>query len=231
MMTVLRKLLGADKAAKSHARATRLTSIGSDNPSTIDDGSESTARRQLVQVLLRDTMRKHGIPPAWLDVQMLVVHSRAKGPGMYVRLVLKHWDERFLKFMPAFQATLHSDILRFEPRAAIWIHGLSWQLEVQSACPYTEMPHKDYWFETMPRRASTAAQGSELMRAEDSGNGQAPQATSSPTPDVHTEGLSEENNPKGDLEQLFAIRDQELNRMAADDHSPVGYEKTQPSPL
>ncbi len=41
----------------------------------------------------------------------------------------------------------------------------------------------------------------------------------------------EETNRARDLERLFAIRDQELDRDAASGVTPVGYEKTQPSPL
>lgn len=111
-----------------------------DEPLTIEDGSENATRRQLVQVLLRDVLRKSGIPPQWIDCQMLLLSSRTRGRGMYVRLVVKHWDKRLMNYAFAFQQTLLADIEHFEPRASEWLHGISWQLEVAGTCPYTECP-------------------------------------------------------------------------------------------
>ncbi|MGH8858756.1 MAG: hypothetical protein ACREXG_12135, partial [Polaromonas sp.] len=96
--------------AKSAPTASR------DNPVTIEDGSDNATRRHLVQVMLRDVLRRHGIPPHWVECQMLVAASR--GPGMYVRLVVKQWDDRLMTYAFAFQNTLLADIARFEPQAS-----------------------------------------------------------------------------------------------------------------
>ena len=111
-----------------------------DSPVTIEDGSENATRRQLVQVLLRDVLRKSGIPPDWIECQMLLVASRTRGQGMYVRLVVRHWDERLMNYLVAFQQTLMNDIRRFEPNAEEWLHGISWQLDVGEQCPYPTLP-------------------------------------------------------------------------------------------
>ncbi len=123
------------------------TKPAAEGPPTIEDGSANALRRQLVQVLLRDVMRRHGIPPGWLDCQMLVVSSRSRGEGMYVRLVMKHWDPRLLNYAVAFQKALMVDITRFEPHAADWLYGISWQLEVGDSCPYKELPDRSAWEE------------------------------------------------------------------------------------
>lgn len=127
-----------------------------DAPETIEGGSENDLRRQLIQVLLHDSMRRHGIPPSWLDCQMLLVSSRSRGEGMYVRLIMRHWDLRLLTYAVAFQQSLMTDILRFEPHASQWLHGISWQLEVGDSCPYTELPDRSVWEEhPTPADAST----------------------------------------------------------------------------
>jgi hypothetical protein len=126
-----------------------------DNPLTIEDGSDNATRRQLVQVLLRDALRKYGIPPRWIDCQMMVVSSRSRGPGMYVRLVVRQWDDRLLNYAHAFQTALMVEITRFEPQASLWLHGISWQLEVADTCPYRSMPDKGFWAE--PARPMPAA--------------------------------------------------------------------------
>lgn len=116
-----------------------------DNPATIEDGSDNAMRHQLVHVLARDIVRRHGIPPEWLECQMLMVSSRSRGAGLYARLVIKHWDERLMTHAFAFQNALLADIARYEPKASDWLHGVSWQLEVDGSCPYTTLPGKDFW--------------------------------------------------------------------------------------
>ena len=83
---------------------------------------------------------------------MLLVSSRSRGEGMYVRLVIKHWDLRLLTYAVAFQKSLMLDITRFEPRASQWLYGISWQLEVGDTCPYPELPANSVWAEA-PKKA------------------------------------------------------------------------------
>lgn len=133
---------------RSHAAAPKRAPASSrDNPLTIEDGSDNATRRQLVQVLLRDALRKYGIPPRWIDCQMLLVDSRSKGPGMYVRLVVRQWDDRLMNYAFAFQNALMVEITRFEPQAIQWLHGISWQLDVAETCPHRDMPDKSHWSE------------------------------------------------------------------------------------
>lgn len=190
-----------------------------DEPLTIEDGSENATRRQLVQVLLRDVLRRSGISSEWIECRMLLVSSRTKGHGMYIRLILKHWDHRIMNYMPAFQAALQTDIERFEARASQWLHGISWQLEMGDSCPYTELPDKAFWTETAKNHAAAA------LAAETPAMARAAAAEAAPAAPLVSD------DPTRDLERLFAIRDQELERLAAEGFTPVGYEKTQPSPL
>ena len=142
----MKKLITALLGKSSSGTSAKYTSTSSrDNPLTIEDGSDNATRRQLVQVLLRDALRKYGIPPRWIDCQMLLVNSRSRGPGMYVRLVVREWDERLMDYAYAFQNALMVEITRFEPLAAQWLHGISWQLDIADTCPYRTMPDKSYW--------------------------------------------------------------------------------------
>jgi hypothetical protein len=144
----MKKLISSLFGRSQHAAAPRRAPASSrDNPLTIEDGSDNATRRQLVQVLLRDALRKYGIPPRWIDCQMLLVDSRSKGPGMYVRLVVRQWDDRLMNYAFAFQNALMVEITRFEPQATQWLHGISWQLDVAETCPHRDMPDKSYWSE------------------------------------------------------------------------------------
>lgn len=190
-------------------------------PLSQDDSSENTTRSQLVQVVFRDVLRRHGIPFNWVESQMLMVASRSRGTGMYVRLVMKHWDDRLITHAFALQNTLLADISRLEPRAFDWLHGVSWQFDVDGSCPHTSLPHKTYWQEpAIPVTPGAAAAPAPVVTPPTPAAPAAPPAVS----------VSEQEALQ-DLQRLFMIRDQEIGRQAADGKPPVGYEKTKPTPL
>jgi hypothetical protein len=154
----MKKLISSLFGRSHHAAAPkRAPASARDNPLTIEDGSDNATRRQLVQVLLRDALRKYGIPPRWIDCQMLLVDSRSKGPGMYVRLVVRQWDDRLMNYAFAFQNALMVEITRFEPQATQWLHGISWQLDVAETCPHRDMPDKAFWAAVRPAPPARAA--------------------------------------------------------------------------
>lgn len=189
---------------------------------TIEDGSENATRRQLVQVLLRDVLRRSGVPSDWVECHMLPVSSRKRGHGMYVRLVMRHWDPRFVNYAFAFQKTLLTDIERFDPESSSWLYGISWQFDVEGSCPYTAMPERSFWKQPVQTVHAPAVK----VRAPVPKEALVTSAVAPPqnNPD-------EIDDPKTDLERLFAIRDQELNRHAVGGLSPVGYESTQSGAL
>lgn len=206
----MQKLFGA-RAPATPGKTT--PGANRDAPPTIQDGSENAIRRQLVQVLLRDVLRRHGIPPDWMELQMLVVSSESRGTGLYVRLLIKQWDARLMTYAYALQNALLAEIARFEPRASDWLHGISWQLEMGDTCPYPTLPDKSFWLEPAQPAIPVAAPVTKVAEV------------AKPTSTVA------EDDARQDLERLFQIRDQEIGKQADGDHAPVGYEKTQPSPL
>ena len=235
--------------------AKHMSTSSRDNPLTIEDGSDNATRRQLVQVLLRDALRKYGIQPRWIDCQMLLVNSRSRGPGMYVRLVVREWDERLMDYAYAFQNALMVEITRFEPMAAQWLHGISWQLDIADTCPYRTMPDKSYWADpvvkpvprVVPARVSQplvqpVATSGLPMGAAAAAAAAAPllaslaQAQVPPTPVEQAVAAAStapdhDHDAMKDLERLFRIRDQELGIKGDGAMAPVGYEATRPSPL
>jgi hypothetical protein len=198
---------------------------------SIQEGSESATRRQLVQVLLRDVLRKSGIPPGWIECHMLTVSSRSRGKGMYLRLIVKHWDPRLMDYAFAFQNTLMADIEKFESNASSWLHGISWQLELGDTCPYQTLPEKAYWQDTItkPEVAVSAALLASLMPDDLPATMQAATpAIAVPLARFESTADDEIETRDRDLESLFAIRDKELS---SPDIPAAGYEKTQPAPL
>lgn len=223
MNTIMKKLSGWFGGSLVAPRNSLLASSRISQSSMLDDGSETATRGQLVQVLLRDLVRKSGMPPGWVQCQIQVMNSRSRGQGIYVRLVVKHWDERLMKYAFAFQKALLTDIVQFEPKAASWLQGIAWQLEVAGSCPLTELPGPQFW--QAPVVSTTATKPIVPVDAFD--------IIPMPANAVITavEAPAPPDDPAQDLERLFAIRDKELADMSSDNLMPAGYENTQPAPF
>ncbi len=220
----LRKSSGAAPSTRLPGHADAQVSRFSESPTTIEDNSEIGMRSQLIHVLLRDALRRYGMPAQWIECQILQVSSRRLGNGMFVRLIVKHWDERLMQHLMAFEKAYLTDLKRFEPNASQWLHGISWQIQPLNACPYTTMPDKTFW-QNAPSAHPLKAQASAPALAAAVGGADKPafEATRPILEDERDQALS-------DIQRLFAIRDQEIAQSSKNSgHSD--YPPTEPSPL
>jgi hypothetical protein len=151
MKQLISRLLGrrppqdADTGGQPALAARRQSGESLDHQHSMEDNSSNGARRQLLQALFRDCVRKQGIPADWVECQVMEVRSRSRGEGLHARLVIRHWDLRLLTYSYAFQLRLLSAVSRFEPEASTWLHGVSWEFDVGNTCPYSEMPEDSLW--------------------------------------------------------------------------------------
>lgn len=97
----------------------------------------SVARRELLRVALRDTLGKHGIPPAWIGSETLASISRDAQRGIHWRLLIRHWEPELLMHGVAFQQSLIKRLTALDPKAESWLMGISWQFALpdESVCP------------------------------------------------------------------------------------------------
>lgn len=180
--------------------------------------SQSESRREVLRVVLRDTLRRHGIPAEWITAEILAASSRNREPGLHLRLAIRHWDARLPPLCVALQNSMVSRLLGFDPVAAQWLHGISWQFELadESACP--AMPHPGLW--TAPARAEPPAFAGARAAAPATGS-----VIAGP---VKIEQAPED--VKADLAQLMAALDAQYQ---ADGHGDGqhGYAATEPARL
>ncbi len=151
-MGLLKRIFGGDKGVPASVPA---SSQFHESETTTEQGSNNAPRRELVQVVLRDTMRRHGVPSDWIDCRILSVVSRSAVKGMHVHLVVRQGHERLLTYIPAFQSSFMSALQKFEPRAQDWLFSLSWQFDGISENNYPQMPDPHSW--TAPASAAPAA--------------------------------------------------------------------------
>ena len=225
MKKLLRTLFG------SRAGSTRFNHSGA--PSTLQSDGEAVNRRQLALMAMSDVMRITGIPAEWIACETLNVSSRKRGNGLYIHLIVKHWDERLMRVGWAFQTEMKAHMERIDPKAAVWNHGISWQLDVAGSCPHLTLPDKSHWANAPVAPAATtnpAPPGdfqAELAAALASDN-----ANLGATVNVQPAHRNVRSELTQDLEKLFAIRDEEMKRARTDSPERAGgSEQTQPAPL
>jgi hypothetical protein len=182
-----------------------------------DEGEEAESRnaprRELVQVVLRDTMRKHGIPSDWIECRILSTVNRVGRHGMHVNFVVKQAHERLLGYVFAFQDSYERELARFEPRARDWLLSLGWEFQNFNA---SDMPDPRTWSQSGPG----ALQGGRTLPTD-----------FPPLPAaVEAEPPKSDEDVQRDLQALFAIRDAAMSE--AKRPRPAGdqgdFEPTQP---
>ncbi len=163
-------------------------------------GSRNAPRRELVQVVLRDTMRTHGIPSDWIDCRILSVVSRNSISGLHVTFIVKQGEDRLMEFVHPFQESFMRELEKYEPRAKDWLFSLSWQFDGKSRAAPAQMPDPQVWGGAAAGRSGPA-----------------------PLADAEADDVAE------DLKALFAIRDAALRQPPAEppaDH--IDFEPTRP---
>ncbi|MBC5764181.1 hypothetical protein [Ramlibacter albus] len=201
-MGLLNKIFGG-KEKHSGPPSQPATSQFQESEQTEQYGSKNAPRRELVQVVLRDTMRKHGIPSDWIEIRILTAVNRRQVTGMHVQLIVKQGHDDLLTYVYAFQESFQREIEKFEPRAEEWLMSIAWQFQGKG----TEgrvMPEPATW------------------------TGNAAAVAAAPPGVIDKDAPEEElhDDVEADLKALFAIRDAVLNEK--DGEEPRDFQPTQP---
>lgn len=151
-------------------------------------GSANAPRRELVQVVLRDTMRRLAIPSNWIDCRILSVVTRQHKAGMHVQFVVRRGEDKLLPYVRAFQDTFWAELEKFEARPREWLFSLAWQFEGDRAA----RPHLPAGWEDDTEAAGDSREAQDTL-----------------PPDEDADELAT------DLQALHAIRDADLSRPAA----------------
>jgi hypothetical protein len=185
----------------------------SDPASSDQEGSRNAPRRELVQVVMRDTMRRHGVPSDWIECRILSTVNRTGRHGLHVNFVVKKAHDRLLVYVFAFQDSFERELARFDPRARDWLLSLGWEFQGFDAA---DMPDPHTWSQSGP----------------------APLQPPLLEPDWHAPGAAQQGDEASrsdedvqrDLKALFAIRDAALaqTRPDPDDDAPNDFQPTQP---
>jgi len=105
----------------------------------------SNVRRELVRVVLKDIMRLHGIPLAWLGCEVIIISRPQTEDELHIQLVVLKWKEPLLRYAPALGRQLLAGLDRFDPSVDHSKYVVSWRFAPDCGCPFTEMPKPEFW--------------------------------------------------------------------------------------
>jgi hypothetical protein len=252
-MSFLKRIFASVGAAQPSPPLSQL-SLPSGGHSRNLPGQDNASRRELLRLVLRDTLNRTGIPASWIGADLLAATSRGREPGIHVRLLLKHWDPRLMLHGIAFENSFKKRVLTLDSEAERWLLGISWQFSLadERACP--AMPHPGVWTSSIPEAVAACGEFAADAAMSDrnpadllggsiviSGPAATPdssaarpaaaaavrQAGRHAAPEAMTDARAE---AKADLERLFAIRDEDMKRHGGGGQPPQ-FAATEPAGL
>jgi hypothetical protein len=122
--------------------------------------AQAATRHELLRVVLRDTLTKHGIPSAWIGAEAMPSPGRQSEPTVHLKLVIKHWDPRLVTHTMAFQNSFAQRVALFDPLSSNWLSGISWQYALPEGSVVPEMPDPSAWANPAPAPAAAPADAS-----------------------------------------------------------------------
>jgi hypothetical protein len=221
---------GKERDASAGSASTQFRESGPEAGDSQDSqASRNAPRRELVQVILRDTMRKHGIPSDWIECRMLSTVSRTGRHGLHVNFVVKQAHEKLLAYVFAFQDSFERELARFEPRARDWLLSIGWEFQGFNAA---EMPDPRTWAQSGPMPLQPHAGHAPLVKADweapkpsDFG-GLEPTTLDPAAAETAETARRSEEEVQQDIKALFAIRDAAM-KQTTDPRDPPDFQNTQ----
>jgi len=215
-MGLLTKIFGTreeDSAPRLHGttRPGRLSATPQPEDAELDDvdSSRQPPRRELVQVVLHDTLQRHGIPSNWIEARILATQQRRGGCTVHVLLTVREASEQLMSYVHAFQESFLDELVKYQPRGYEWTVGLSWQFDMQGRPVPRRMPDPASWGKSAAAGSPAAAPLLAAGGAAESGE------------------MDEETQLKSDLMALYAIRDAAMDGRGT---GPPDFEDTLPGP-
>lgn len=136
-------------------------------PATSARPPRGVIRRELLRIVLRDTLQSTGIPASWVGAEALAVTGDTEQGSVQVHLLLRHWEPRVLIHAHALQESFRSNVLAMDPQAAQWLSGISWRLALPDPRVCPPLPPASSWTSQPAREADTKAHLQRLFSARD----------------------------------------------------------------
>ena len=107
-------------------------------------------KRELIRVVLKDTLRQQAIPYDWLACEIIIIPRGPDDEELHIQLVVMKWNELLMRYAMALQQQLLRGLDRFDPSVDHSKYIISWRFSPECGCPFTVMPPPMLWSHTEP---------------------------------------------------------------------------------
>ena len=121
-------------------------------------------QRELIRVVLKDTLRRNGIPFEWLSCEVVTITHGPNSEELHIQLMLMQWHELFLRYAPALEQQLLRGLDRFDPAVDHSKYTISWRFSPECGCPFRVMPPAVVWSHSEQPESAEDEQPSVLDR-------------------------------------------------------------------
>ena len=144
-MEFFRKLFGRRKDAGPSVLSSQFVESESPGTSLEQTKSRNGPRRELVRVVLRETMASHGIPSDWIECRTLSVLTRQHKSGMHVQFLVRKGDQQLLRWVHAFQESFWDKVYKADPSVREWLFSVGWEFYGKAVQGFNAMPSTNAW--------------------------------------------------------------------------------------
>ena len=119
--------------------------------------SAPALRRDMMRVVLKEILHRHGIPAHWLACDFSTVARSTGVDELHLELSILKWNEQLLRYAPALQAALLHGLNRFDPSTDHAHCKVSWRFADNCGYPYDHLPDPQVWREAAATSTPTAS--------------------------------------------------------------------------
>lgn len=106
----------------------------------------SASQRELLRLIVRDTLRKQGIPADWIGSQIATrLQAGQTQPAHQIQLTVLKWSEALMRFAPLLQQQIQQALQQGKPAGDARSVSIVWAYAPDCGYPYTSLPEPEYW--------------------------------------------------------------------------------------
>jgi hypothetical protein len=125
-MGLIKKIFGGTGEAKASSPPQDFQDSG---PDADRQKVRNAPRRELIHTVLRETMRKHGIPSDWIGCRVLSVVTKQQKAGVHVQFIVRKGDQQLIAYVHQFQEAFWRELEHLDPFARQWVFSVAWQFD------------------------------------------------------------------------------------------------------
>jgi hypothetical protein len=100
---------------------------------------------ELIRMVLRETLRFHGIPLEWIKSEVLRVPDKDGKEITQVQLVVCHWNEQLMRYSAVLEKKFQARLAQYESGQHVSRLGVVWRYHSRCNCPLSDMPDENSW--------------------------------------------------------------------------------------